>query len=102
MAFRGFEGPAGTGKTHTLTDEVMSRLNEKPLESYQRALALTFMHGSRRRLNERFASLGALRKTAVCMTIDSFAHQILLRWRSRARALGIDALGFVQVCEACG
>jgi xanthine dehydrogenase molybdopterin-binding subunit B len=35
MPFRGFEGPAGTGKTHRLIEEVGQHLIQHPLDSYQ-------------------------------------------------------------------
>ena len=55
MPFRGFEGAAGTGKTYSLLEAVRERLVARPMLEHQRILALTFMHGSRRRLDEQFA-----------------------------------------------
>lgn len=102
MSFRGFEGPAGTGKTHRLIEEVGRHLVTAPLASHQRVLALTFMHGSRKRLDGRFGEIPTLRNKAVCMTIDSFAQSIFQRWVTFAAAKGISAEGFNQVCDACG
>lgn len=102
MPFRGFEGPAGTGKTHRLIEEVGQHLVQHPLEPHQRVLALTFMHGSRKRLDGRFREIAALRGRAVCMTIDSFAQSILRRWCSFAAANGLQADGFDQTCDVCG
>lgn len=102
MPFRGFEGPAGTGKTHRLIEEVGQHLMQQPLESHQRILALTFMHGSRKRLDGRFRDMAALRGKAVCMTIDSFAQSVLQRWRSIAAINGLQADGFDQACDSCG
>jgi hypothetical protein len=102
MPFRGFEGPAGTGKTHQLIEEVGHYLAQHPLEPYQRVLALTFMHGSRKRLDGRFRDIAALRGRATCMTIDSFAQSVLQRWCTFAAANGLQADGFDQTCDTCG
>ena len=102
MPFRGFEGPAGTGKTHRLIEEVGRYLVQHPLQPHQRVLALTFMHGSRKRLDGRFREIAALRGRAVCMTIDSFAQSILQRWCTFAAANGLQADGFDQTCGICG
>ena len=102
MPFRGFEGPAGTGKTHRLIEEVGQHLVQHPMEPHQRVLALTFMHGSRKRLDGRFRDTAALRGRAVCMTIDSFAQSVLKRWCSFAAAMGLQADGFDQTCDICG
>lgn len=102
MPFRGFEGPAGTGKTHRLIEEVGQHLVQHPLEPHQRVLALTFMHGSRKRLDGRFRDIAAMRGRAVCMTIDSFAQSVLQRWCSFAAANGLRADGFDQTCDICG
>ncbi|WP_425599011.1 ATP-binding domain-containing protein [Azospirillum argentinense] len=48
-------------------------------------LALTFMHGSRRRLDDRLRDLGYAYE---CTTIDSFAWRVVVRWRSLAEHLG--------------
>lgn len=102
MPFRGFEGPAGTGKTHRLIEEVGQYLVQHPLEPHQRVLALTFMHGSRKRLDGRFRDIAAMRGKAVCLTIDSFAQSVLQRWCSFAAANGLQADGFDQTCDTCG
>lgn len=102
MPFRGFEGPAGTGKTHRLIEEVGHHLVQHPLEPHQRVLALTFMHGSRKRLDGRFRDTAALRGRAVCMTIDSFAQSVLQRWCTFAAANGLQADGFDHTCDICG
>ncbi|WP_290478756.1 ATP-dependent helicase [Hyphomonas sp. UBA1923] len=102
MAFRGFEGPAGTGKTHQLVEAVKTHLTTFPLESDQRVLALTFMHGSRRRLDARLRSSPELSGRTVCMTIDSFARTVILRWRSLAHRINAHLGDFNQTCDACG
>lgn len=103
MPFQGFEGPAGTGKTYRLIEEVQKHLITTPLASHQRVLALTFMHGSRKRLDRRFAEIPTLRNKTVCMTIDSFAQSIFQRWATLAAEKGIiSAEGFNEICNACG
>ena len=52
--FAFFEGPAGTGKTTALIDELSVLLKHQQLKEGQRILGLTYMHGARRRLDERF------------------------------------------------
>ena len=102
MPFKGFEGPAGTGKTFQLIEAVKAQVAATPLEPHQRVLALTFMHGSRRRLEERLRSVPELQGGFTCMTIDSFARSVLERWFSLAAAIGIQAGDFDQTCESCG
>jgi hypothetical protein len=102
MPFQGFEGPAGTGKTHQLIAAASTHCHNQPLAAHHRILALTFMHGSRRRLDERLASPGPLRGLHSCMTIDSFALDIVRRWRTLAATLGIEGGDFNQTCDAAG
>lgn len=102
MSFRGFEGPAGSGKTHRLMGAVLQRLNDHPILPHQRILALTFMHGSRRRLEAEFGGNPQLRGKAVAMTIDSFANHVWNRWRTLAGSLNAEIGDFDQTCDACG
>lgn len=101
MPFRGFEGPAGTGKTHHLIEAVRQRTAEMQLEPHCRILALTFMHGSRRRLDERLAQHEETRGRVSCMTIDAFANHVVRRWQCCLPALP-NMKDFEQVCESCG
>lgn len=80
-------------------------LETHPLDDGQRVLALTFMHGSRRRLSERLRSVDKLRGRVECCTIDAFAWRIYRRWRGFAGALAIapaTEAEFDRVCEAAG
>jgi hypothetical protein len=84
----GYIGQAGTGKT----TEVINRLNEcigqSSLSKYNCVLALTFMHGSRRRLAERLSTVKKERHVKVsCSTIDAFCTRIVQRFR---RYIGYD------------
>ena len=88
MSLRFFEGPAGSGKTTHLFEALAAILETRALGDHQRVLALTKMHGSRRRMHGRLARLPGLRGRFECATIDSFAWRLLRRWNSLARARG--------------
>ncbi|NVL47819.1 AAA family ATPase, partial [Pseudomonas syringae pv. actinidiae] len=103
MTVHAFTGGAGCGKTHMLMASLSAYLDATPLHAGQKILALTFMHGSRRRLQERLGMLQNLRARAECTTIDSFAWRLVRRWRSLAAALGfvnIEPSEYERVCEA--
>lgn len=103
MTVRAFTGGAGCGKTHMLMASLSAHLEGAPLQSEQKVLALTFMHGSRRRLEERLGLLQNLRGKTECTTIDSFAWRLFRRWRSLASALGfvnIQPSEYERICEA--
>lgn len=105
MTVRAFTGGAGCGKTHMLMDSLSAHLDAVPLHAGQKVLALTFMHGSRRRLEERLGMLQNLKGKTECTTIDSFAWRLVRRWRSLAAALGfanIEPTEYERVCEAAG
>jgi superfamily I DNA/RNA helicase len=84
VTLRFIEGVAGSGKTTALLRILEDRVASEALGDQQRVLALTFMHGSRRRLEGRLRALPGLRGRFDCLTIDSFAWQLVRRWRSRA------------------
>jgi hypothetical protein len=76
-----------------------------PLTHGQRVLALTFMHGARRRLSDRLKGVAGLAGRVQCCTVDAFAWRIYRRWRGLATALGIPATTegeFDAVCDAAG
>ncbi|MEM9961817.1 MAG: ATP-dependent helicase [Pseudomonadota bacterium] len=105
MTIQAVEGGAGCGKTYRLMAMLAERLETHPLADGQRVLALTFMHGSRRRLSERLRSVDNLRGRVECCTIDAFAWRIYLRWRGLAGALAIAPATegeFDRVCDAAG
>ena len=82
-----------------------ARLVAHPLKDGQRVLALTFMHGSRRRLSERLRTVANLRGRVECCTIDAFAWRIYRRWRGLAITLTIVPVTegeFDDVCDAAG
>jgi hypothetical protein len=99
------EGPAGCGKTVRLMETLGETLSAAPLREGQRVLALTFMHGARRRLHEKLRGMDGLRCRVECVTVDSFAQRLGRRWRSLATALGVPPLLFDQYdaqCDAAG
>lgn len=105
VTVRAFTGGAGCGKTHRLMQALSSHLGTMPLKDGQKVLALTFMHGSRRRLEERLDQLKALKGRSDCSTIDSFAWRLVRRWLPLAAALGfadIEPDQYERVCEAAG
>lgn len=88
MTVLAFEGPAGSGKTHRLMDEVSAVLTQQPLSDHQRVIALTFMHGSRRRLDARLRDVDGLTGRYEATTLDSFAWRLTQRWQRLALHLG--------------
>jgi hypothetical protein len=100
-----FEGAAGTGKTTKLLEEARHHIAASPLGPEQRVLALTKVHGSRRRMEAKLKGRGALGHSVDCVTIDSFAWRLLRRWRGLLRDLGIDRPvqgDFASVTSAAG
>jgi hypothetical protein len=89
MTLFGVEGVAGSGKTYRLMELLEAHLRLVMLEDHQLALALTFMHGARRRLRDRLRAIKPLHNRFECMTIDSFAQRVLRRWRTLAKARGM-------------
>src|SRR5690349_5555942 len=105
MTFFAVDGIAGAGKTYRLLHELSVVLAEHALADHQRVLALTFMHGARRRLETRLRSLPGLAGRFDCITIDSFAWRLNRRWRTLATRVGAappqDA-SFDAWCDAAG
>ncbi|SHG79652.1 ATP-binding domain-containing protein [Bradyrhizobium erythrophlei] len=105
MSLIAFTGPAGMGKTFQLMRREESTLVSAPLTDGQKVLALTFMHGSRRRLDDRLRRVPGLRGRFSCMTIDRFAWELCTRWRSLRRVEGLPELAEDQydaTCDAAG
>lgn len=105
MSIRAVEGAAGCGKTHRLIGMLTETLAAHPLIEGQRVLALTFMHGARRRLSDRLRTVTGITGRVECCTVDAFAWRIYRRWRGLAAALGIAPATegeFDVVCDAAG
>lgn len=105
MSIRTVEGAAGCGKTHRLMGMLAETLAAHPLIEGQRVLALTFMHGARRRLSDRLRDVANLKGWVECCTVDAFAWRICRRWRGLAATLGIASTTegeFDVICDAAG
>jgi superfamily I DNA/RNA helicase len=76
-----FLGPAGSGKTYALMGEIERICSTSTFQPAQSILAITFMHGSRRRLNERLRYCSKNGVPTQCETIDSFCLRIINRFR---------------------
>lgn len=83
-----FSGAAGTGKTTSLFHNSIEYLTENSLRDNQRVLALTKYHGSRKRMDFKFNGKEGLGSPVDCFTIDSFAMNLVNRWRSRVHFTG--------------
>lgn len=101
MPVTAFEGPAGTGKTHSLMVELNGELRDRPLAPHERVLALTFMHGARRRLDSRLHEIEGLEGRFQALTVDSFAWRLAQRWRKLAGSLGYLLPNEEQYDETC-
>lgn len=84
---KAYIGAAGSGKTFALMNEVEQIASAKALLPGQCVLAITFMHGSRRRLAARLHDFAKKGLATQCETIDSFCLQLVNRFR---RYLGRD------------
>lgn len=89
MTMTAFEGPAGCGKTYRLMDELVAVLDREPLKPHERVLAVTFMHGSRRRLDSRLSGIAPLRGRYEAVVLDGFAWRLIQRWRRLIAHVGI-------------
>lgn len=86
-----FEGPAGSGKTYKLIERTRELVTAGMLAEEQRVLALTFMHGARRRLEASLGEHPELRRRFECKTVDAFAQTIATRQRGLADARALVA-----------
>ena len=105
MSLYFIEGPAGTGKTTRLFQRLERVLEACPLAEYQQVLALTKMHGSRRRMDSRLRGIPGLRGRYSCCTADSFSWSVVRRWRTLARRRSATELAeedYDQVCSLAG
>ena len=82
MTFNFFEGAAGTGKTHNLVGQASEIVQAGIIGDGQKLLALTFMNGSRRRLQARLGENPVFRHRFDCQTFDVFARTLAARRRS--------------------
>jgi superfamily I DNA/RNA helicase len=69
-------------------DHLGGRMRERPLASHERVLALTFMHGARRRLDLRLREIDKLGNRYRAVTVDSFAWRLVQRRQRLVASLG--------------
>jgi hypothetical protein len=100
MSISAFDGAAGSGKTHSVFEQLRNELVANPLLPHQRVLALTYMHGSRHRLDEQLEKLQELNGRYEASTLDSFAWNICRRWRERINEKSIARVGGPAPCLA--
>lgn len=101
MKVTAFEGPAGTGKTHRLMEELLLTVKRRNLCSHERILALTFMHGARRRLDSRLRLIEEIQGQFLAMTLDSFAWRLCNRWQQLASSLDYDIPSEREFDDTC-
>lgn len=102
MRIRFFSGGAGCGKTYQVMLALSARVEQAPLSEGEKILALTYMHGSRRRLHERLSGIKHLANKFECLVIDSLAWRIVCRWRSLLTSMefAVPEVGeFNRICE---
>lgn len=100
MNVTGVEGSAGTGKTYRVIALLNKRLVSQPILPGQKVLALTYMHGSRRRLISRLSAALETKTRFDCLTFDSLAYQIVKHWAALARHLAIEpGADFDDICN---
>jgi hypothetical protein len=78
-------------------------LQATPLADGQKVLALTYMHGSRRRLQGQLESINGLAGRFECVVLDSIARRIVLRWQALLAQKGFEVpvVGdFNRICDA--
>ncbi len=83
----GFIGQAGTGKTTQIIAKLEELSAKTNWSDNNAVLALTFMHGSRRRLSLKLKILTKQGIHVDCQTIDSFCFYLVQRYK---RYLGIN------------
>jgi len=101
MSVKAFIGGAGCGKTYHLMEALEIALIDEPLEPHQKILALTFMHGSRRRLEDKLVQINTVKRRFECSTIDSFAWRIIGRWRTLVTDLGMQTVTHDEYEKVC-
>lgn len=88
MTTSAFEGPAGYGKTYSLMQQLELDCDTILTKTHHRVLALTYMQGSRRRLDAMLRMKPFTKGRFEAITLDSFAWRLCQRWRSLVSELG--------------
>jgi len=82
MANKGYIGQAGTGKTTKIIDDLNDLVKPEEWAKTSSLLAITYMHGSRRRLENKLSPFVKKGIRVNCMTIDAFCLHIVQRYKS--------------------
>lgn len=90
MSVSGFEGAAGCGKTFALIKKLEQQIAQRTILQHERVLALTYMHGSRKRLSNKLSSVNTIKGRFDCLTVDSLAALVCRRWLTLLRALELQ------------
>jgi hypothetical protein len=78
-----YRGGAGTGKTWNLVQCLKRELSTHEWRDFEAVLGLTFMHGARRRLDDKLREVCRQDKVNLkCQTIDSFIVSLVNKFRS--------------------
>lgn len=105
MSLEYFEGPAGCGKTYQLIKTLETFLADRPLAEGEAVLGLTYMHGSRRRMQNQLGKTPSLRGRFLACTVDSLARRLVYRWRTLAKEIEpklnlMVSANFTVICRA--
>jgi len=82
VAGYGYIGQAGSGKTTQLINRVETSIDFASWPNSSSILAITFMHGSRRRLEQKLRHIQTRGVQVCCQTIDAFCLNIVQRYKS--------------------
>lgn len=82
MANKGYIGQAGTGKTTKIIEDLNDLVKPEEWAKTSSILAITYMHGSRRRLENKLSPFVKKGVRVNCMTIDAFCLHIVQRYKS--------------------
>lgn len=73
-----------------MMEALKDHLDTRPLAAGELVLGITYMHGSRRRMQSRLGAVPVLRGRFLAATVDSVARSIVWRWRTLVRAIAPD------------
>jgi len=97
VSIKGYIGQAGTGKTFKVIENLNEKVKKIAWSDYNAVLAITFMHGSRRRLLSKLKFLKEEGINFECQTIDSFCFKLLQRYKlSLGISKKINISGFIE------
>lgn len=106
----GFTGGAGTGKTYSIVQKLEELTAAQEWTEFNAILAITFMHGSKKRLAARLQQFRNQGIRVSCMTIDAFCHLLVNQFQvysggkpyRYSEFLGNDEINELETCFECG